>query len=470
MRFTMIATYLAVVVTTLGLMCAYTVGMLSSNLYHSESVTMMAKANIIAQTISEVWDNDPKVTEEKFSDPVEQSLAGTNIRGVVVNKSYIVLYDTNKEARMSGKVFIRDVLKKALDGKQEEEIRKNEAQDPLMAVGVPVMKDGEIVGGVYLAVSVNRLKATVSSAGMSLLIFSVLIAVLIGLLGWCLSYVITKPMAEFRETAQKISKGDFDVRVKVRGQNEIAQMGETLNYMAQELQELDNKRKDFVSDVSHELRTPMTGIQLSCESLRSMDDAELRNEFIDDMTMEIDRLARLVDRLLMLSRLDAGKVELEQCDIRMLVRAVVKAITPLAGKKNIMLYTDGCTGEEISVLMDYDKLYEALYNIADNAIKYTPEGGYLHVDVEYSLDEVKIEFEDNGAGIPESERERIFERFYRLDDSRARDTGGTGLGLAITKEAVVMHGGTIEVVTATGDIGSKFIVRLPRAKKEAEDE
>ena len=461
MRFTMIATYLAVIVTTLILMCVYTIGLLNNNLYHNENVSMFAKANIIAQTVSRVWDNDITVSNDKFSGPVEQSLAGTNIRGVIVNKSYIVLYDTNRESEMSGKVFIRDVLKKALDGQQVEETSGKGTDESLMAVAVPVKKDGEIVGGVYLAVSVNNIASTVSSAGTSLVVFSVLIIILIGMLGLGISYVITSPMAEFRETARKISKGDFKARVKVKGKNEIAQMGETLNYMAQELEEMENKRKDFVSDVSHELRTPMTGIKLLCDSLRSIDDPDMRNEFIDDISDEIDRLSRLVEKLLTLSRLDSGKIEMLPADIKGLIRSVVKNLTPVAEKKNIKIYTDYEGIEPLMIVMDYDKMYEAMYNIADNAIKYSPENGYLHIEIRKFADHVFIDFEDNGPGIPEDEREKIFERFYRLDDSRARDTGGTGLGLAITREAVIMHGGEIVVMPAKTDTGSIFRVTLP---------
>ena len=241
-------------------------------------------------------------------------------------------------------------------------------------------------------------------------------------------------------------------------------MAETLNYMCDELELLEEKRRNFVSDASHELKTPMAGIKLICDSLVSAENLEpaMVKEFLTDMSDEVDRLTRIVERLLVLTRMDAGDTSLkaEETDIRMLINQVVKKLTPIATSKDIVIYTDYHDKEFDPILLDYDKMYEAIYNIADNAIKYSPEGGFVHIDVTSDSNYLTIKFEDNGPGIPESERDRIFERFYRLDDSRARDTGGTGLGLSITKEAVSMHGGTITVTNAS-EVGSIFTIRLP---------
>ncbi len=146
-------------------------------------------------------------------------------------------------------------------------------------------------------------------------------------------------------------------------------------------------------------------------------------------------LQELSKDCLCLQKLDAGgnSLKLEEVDIKMLISQVVKKLTPIANAKDIVIYVDNHQTEFSPILLDYDKMYEAIYNIADNAIKYSPEGGFVHIDLTADNDYLTIKIEDNGPGIPEGERDRIFERFYRLDDSRARDTGGTGLGLAITK-------------------------------------
>lgn len=469
MRFTMLATYLAIIITTLVLMSVYIIGLLSESLYSGETINMFAKANIISETIADVWSSDTSATAaDKFSGVMENSLAGTNIRGVVTNTSYTVLYDTNEESQLSGRVFMRDSIKRAIDGEQAVNITfENDMR--LINVAVPIETGGNIIGGVYLAKSVNNIDDTIYSTRTSLIVFSVLIVLLIGMLSLAMSYIITSPLEEFRAVAREISKGDFSKRVNVKGHNEMAQMAETLNYMCDELGLLEEKRRNFVSDASHELKTPMAGIKLICDSLVSAEnlDPAMVKEFLTDMSDEVDRLTRIVERLLVLTRLDAGNAEFkpEETDIRMLIGQVVKKLTPIANSKDIVMYIDYHDKEFEPILLDYDKMYEAIYNISDNAIKYSPEGGFVHIDVTSDAAYLTIQIEDNGPGIPETERDRIFERFYRLDDSRARDTGGTGLGLAITKEAVNMHGGTISVSSAS-EVGSIFIIKLPYKVKK----
>ena len=468
MRFTMIATYLAIIVTTLVLMTIYVIGLLSENLYSAETVNMFAKANIISETISDGWGNDiSAATVEDFAYVVEQSLAGTNIRGVVTNTSYGVMYDTNGESELIGRVFMRDVLKRALDGEQADTVTDVENDMRLISVAVPVKESGNIIGCVYLAESVNTIDDTIRSTRTSLIVFSTLIVILIGMLSLGMSYIITSPLEEFRSVAREISKGNFTKRVNVKGRNEIVQMGEALNYMCDELELLEEKRRKFVSDASHELKTPMAGIKLICDSLVTAENLEpaMVKEFLTDMSDEVDRLTRIVERLLVLTKLEEGgaSLKVEEVSINMLINQVVRTLTPIASAKDIVIYTDYHDTEFTPMLMDYDKMYEAIYNIADNAVKYSPEGGFVHIDVTAGDANMTIKIEDNGPGIPEGESDRIFERFYRLDDSRARDTGGTGLGLAIAKEAVVMHGGTIEVAKAS-EIGSIFTIRLPYKK------
>ena len=180
------------------------------------------------------------------------------------------------------------------------------------------------------------------------------------------------------------------------------------------------------------------------------------------MSDEVDRLTRIVERLLVLTKLDAGggSVKMEKSDIRLLTGHIVKKLSPIAAERNITINTDYHEDLFAPVLMDYDRLYEAVYNVLDNAVKYSPPDSTVTVDVSEKDEWVLIKITDSGPGIPEEARDRIFERFYRLDDSRARETGGTGLGLSIAKEAVVLHGGNITVSDGE-DGGSVFTIILP---------
>ncbi|HIU47836.1 MAG TPA: HAMP domain-containing protein [Candidatus Avimonoglobus intestinipullorum] len=455
------ATYFAVIMITLILMSIYILGVLSESLYESEQVKLFAKANIISETLPSYMDVG-KMGEVEGT--VAQTLAGTGIRGVVVNTAYTVLFDTNKEADLLGKVFMRDIIQTALEGAQAHSLSKPEDEEHLMSVAVPVKNGDQVAGAVYLIESVADIDRTVGHIKINLYLFSALISVLVGILSLGMSCVVTSPVDEVIAVAKEISKGNFEKRIPVKGHNELAQMAQTLNFMCSELESLEENRKKFVSDVSHELKTPLATIKLISDSIVSTPDPDpaMIQEFLGDLSEEVDRLTRIVERLLTLTKLDAKKEEpvLTPVDFVVMLNAISRKLTPNAEARGIVLYTDFSVGTLEPIMLDYDKIWEAVYNITDNAIKYSPEGGFVKMSLEKGDGEVIVRVEDNGPGIPEAEKEHIFERFYRLDDSRARDTGGTGLGLAIAKEAVTMHGGKIEV-SSEGEVGSIFSIHLP---------
>lgn len=461
-RFSMICAYVAVTLITLFLMCVYNIGVLSENLYSEKEMKLYAKANMVSQTVSAVWDaNDDRVMYLRIEDITDRLLAGTNIRSVVTDNSYTVLYDNNREANMTGKVFMREVLKCALDGEQKTSTFESD-NGKTLTVSVPIELGGEIIGGVYLAENVSAISKSIDAIRTSLVLFSILLLFIIIIITVMISYVVTKPLGEFINVAKAVSKGDFSRRVTVKGSHEMEQMGQAFNFMCDELTELDEKRKNFVSDVSHELKTPMAGIKLLCDSLIAAEnpDMDTIREFLNDMSEEIDRLTRLINKLLTLTKLDSGtNLNLSKVEINALAMGVLHSLQKLADEKDIALLPD-LKDEPIMINADYDKIYECVYNLVVNAIKYTPEGGHVAVRVNLEGSDCIIEVEDDGPGIPDSEKPKVFERFYRLDDSRARDTGGTGLGLAITKEAVLLHKGSIEVLDAEPN-GSIFRITVP---------
>lgn len=457
----MMATYIIVIMTTLFLMSTYILNILSENLYTNRKIELFTKANIISETISlYVVGENYRATGEY----TKNVLAGTNTRGIVVNTSYNVLYDTNEDSKV--KVLVRDIIKSAYEGEQADTVLTDDLGINLMTVAVPITNKytNTIVGAVYLVDSMTNADKTIRHIKINMLIFSALISILVGLLSFGMSYIVTSPVDEFTLAAQEISKGNFDTRVKVRGHNEFSQLAMTLNFMTSELGNLEENRKKFVSDASHELKTPLATIKLICDSIVSTPDPDpvMIQDFLGDLSDEVDRLTRIVERLLKLTKLDSGKSmpNLVPADIVAMVNSIVKKLTPTANAKDIVLYTDYKIDAAESVTMDFDKIWEAIYNITDNAIKYTDAGGFVKIALSKEGKNILIQIEDNGPGIPYSEQERVFDRFYRLDDSRARETGGTGLGLAIAKESVILHGGKIELSSEEG-IGSTFSIYLP---------
>jgi two-component system phosphate regulon sensor histidine kinase PhoR len=229
-----------------------------------------------------------------------------------------------------------------------------------------------------------------------------------------------------------------------------------------DLRRADQIRRDFVANVSHELRTPLTAIRGYVEALSESDmDVEERQRFLEIVARHTARMERLVRDLLRLARLDAGQETLEvvQCDTRSIVHGVVADLAPLADARHQSVET-AIAADAATLEGDPAKLHDALRNLVANAITYAPERTTVRVDAARVGHRLEIAVLDEGPGIPEHDRSRVFERFYRVDKSRARDPGGTGLGLAIAKHLVELHGGTVRAENRA-ERGAIFTVSLP---------
>jgi two-component system phosphate regulon sensor histidine kinase PhoR len=229
-----------------------------------------------------------------------------------------------------------------------------------------------------------------------------------------------------------------------------------------ELRKLERMRRDFVANVSHEFKTPLTAIQGFAETLLSgaLDDRQNSTRFLKIIRDHAVRLSRVTNDLLKLSSIEAGKLELavQPVVLAQLVASCVETVRLKATGKRLALAAECDNHVEISA--DISRLREALLNLLDNAIQYTPPGGQVTVRVTQAEQQARIAVSDTGIGIPKLDQQRIFERFYRVDDARSREVGGTGLGLSITKHLVEAHGGRIEVESEPG-AGSTFTIILP---------
>jgi signal transduction histidine kinase len=228
------------------------------------------------------------------------------------------------------------------------------------------------------------------------------------------------------------------------------------------LENLDDARNQFVSNASHELKTPLSTMKILIESMLyepAMADG-MRQEFLTDINTEIDRLTLIRGDLLTLVRVDSGEVKLRREDFLLsdLTRETARRLAPLLkerGQELTLALTD-----DITVFADRSKLAQVIYNLLENAIKYTPPHGKIRISLDREDGMARLDVTDSGMGIPESEQPHIFERFYRVDKARSRSTGGTGLGLSIVRQAVQLHDGSITVTSQDGK-GATFIVRLP---------
>lgn len=450
-------------------MCTYITELFSKKLYESETGEMTLKAQVISRSITENWSDYRYEIINNGSynwleDIVGGGVSGSDIRGILTDTSYTVIYDTNSDGGLIGRVLMRDTITSALSGREDSALLNAESGAKLLCVAVPIKVEDSFVGAVYLTASAEKITSVIKSVRTGMILFSAVICILIGVLSFVLSRALMSPLDGFIKAAREISKGNFSERIEVKGDGEVAQLSEAMNYMCAELEHLDERRRKFVSDASHELKTPMATIKLLCDSIVSTEnpDMDMVREFLNDLSDEIDRLTRLIESLLTLTKLDSQETELKPVlvDLGVLLKKAEKKLSTMAAKKNITLYTEILTDDMQPVMIDYDKIWEAIYNVLDNAIKYSKIGGAVKISASANEDWVITEISDSGNGIPDEYKERIFERFYRLDDSRARETGGTGLGLSIAKETVEMHHGNIKV--CDNDMGgSVFIISLP---------
>ena len=280
--------------------------------------------------------------------------------------------------------------------------------------------------------------------------------------GYFLARRALRPVQHMTRTANQISADQLHKRIKVDNPgDELGALGQTLNHMIERLERSFTEIRLFTADASHELRTPLTAIRTEAEvALGKLPDKE-HQQILGSILEECDRLAHLTDQLLTLSREDAGvsKQVWEPVDLAALVRGVVETMRLLAETKGLRI---GLKEQgPVSIPGDAARLRQVFYNVIDNAIKYTPEGGSIEVRVEPRSQAAYVVVKDTGIGIPPEHLGRVFDRFYRVDKARSRDQGGTGLGLTIARSIVVAHGGRMELESNPGQ-GTTCTVILPR--------
>jgi signal transduction histidine kinase len=413
------------------------------------------------------------VSVEELNELMEESAVSMNGRLMLIDMDGKIQYDTF-QTLCGQRIQVEEALQ-VLTGNQTEaygihspgravvEEMNGEKNADYLAYSAHEMTGFQGRIGVVLFVSrVQSMMDSMSTVRWRLLSVFAIIVIAALILALVLSQVLTKPITALSRTMRRMGKGDLSARVPVMGSGELRELAENYNTMAAQLESLDKTRNQFVSNASHELKTPLATMKIMLETMMYQPDmpAELRGEFMNDMNHEIDRLTGIITDLLVLTRMDnQGEMNREKVDMSELTQETVHLLQPAAEKKNQQLTDEIQPGLEL--FGDRIKLNQILYNLMDNAIKYTPENGKIHVSLKEEDGNLVWRVRDDGIGIPEEDQEHIFERFYRVDKARSRETGGTGLGLSIVRQMVKMHGGTISV-SSKPDSGSEFTVSFPR--------
>jgi signal transduction histidine kinase len=341
--------------------------------------------------------------------------------------------------------------------------------------GYPILRQGVVIGGVYGAQRVagpgfvGAVKDTISflqRVWWQFLLAGLVAAAIALFLARILARGMTQPLRDMARAARGMAKGDYSQRVQVTSRDEVGQLTEAFNKMAAGMEGLERMRRGLVADVSHELKTPISALRAQLENL--LDGvAEPNPATLAVMLAQTERLSRLIEQLLDLSRFEAGDLplETEPVPLRPLVDRVIGELD-IARAEQTFDVRNEVPADFVPVRADRERLHQVLFNLLDNAYRFTPRGGAIRVRAAHRDGWCEISVEDTGPGIPPEHLPLVFERFYRVDPSRARDGGGTGIGLAIARSVIEAHGGRIWAENRE-DGGARFRFLLPAAGDDA---
>ena len=336
-----------------------------------------------------------------------------------------------------------------------------------VTVGVPVELDGENVCLIFVSASAASLDQYMAELATVFIVVALSVFVIAALVMYFVTRSMTMPLVHMADATEQFSRGDFTMRINVEGDDEIAQLGRAFNEMASALAALENSRRSFVANVSHELKTPMTTIGGFIDGiLDGTIPPERQAHYLRIVRDEISRLSRMVRSMLSLSRLDAGDMVIKPADfdIRDILVQTVFSFEQAIDAKNVEIR--GLDGGKAMVRADRDLFHQVVYNLVDNAVKFVDKGGYIDFRINPEGAYTRVSIRNSGPGIPRTELNSVFDRFYKTDRSRSLDKSGVGLGLYIVKSVVTLHGGSISVDSREGEF-TEFVFTVPTGSPPA---
>ena len=425
--------------------------------FSAKRSALLSQAGIMSSSLSAL--------ERLGADGVDAVMALVDVnefdRVLVTDGEGTVLYDTARQGKLNGTVCDFPQVQRALGGVSAEFYCKYDGDAFFSRCAVPVMSYGRVIGAVYIS-DLDADQAAIISSIRSRLGYGSLIAGAVMLLAVAVfSRALTRRLRGLVSAMHYVREGNYAYRVPLHGSDEVTELQSEFNDMTARLQSTEELRRRFVSDASHELRTPLASIRLLSDSVvqnADMDEETMR-EFVTDIGQEAERLQRLTEKLMMLTKKDGGvQSEKEPVNLKKVAERAIHLLNPLAAKRGVRIFTE-LAGDCI-IWASADDIYQIIFNLAENAIKYNSFDGNVFLRLERRGAEAVLTVEDTGIGIPEEDLPRIFDRFYRVDKARSRASGGAGLGLSIVHDAAAANGGTIRAERRE-TVGTRFTVSFP---------
>ena len=451
--------YIAVIAAVLLLLNTYPLLVSEDLVFRSKETTMQGSVSVMVYSLAGL----DRLNQENVATAMAVVEETGLSRVLVTDSAGQVLYDTRETLGAVGKYTFYSEIVQALEGCDAFSCSYRDGAFRSRAAS-PVLYQNRIIGSVYAYEYDTEQAELLEGLQSNLLKLSAGIAAAVVLLSFILSRMLTRKISALLTGIRKVREGAYEHRTHIPGRDEIAQIGEEFNSLTDRLQTTETLRRRFVSDASHELKTPLAAIRLLTDSILQTDnmDMETVRDFVTDIGSEAERLSRITEDLLRLTRLDSNQVDPpEVVEVAPVLEQVMRMMSLLAQEKGTELTCQ--TGGDCRVLATKGEVHQVIYNLTDNAVKYSGSHGSVRVELRRDGNDVVLTVADNGPGIPEEDLPRVFERFYRVDKARSRAAGGTGLGLSIVQDTVTKRGGTVSAANRP-EGGAVFTVRWPAAE------
>lgn len=456
-------TYLVLIALSMAVFGYFTMNFFEQGFLNEKKTAMFTHANILANSSAPYLHYEEQNPYLNYLVREHGERVGT--RFLVVNKSGYVTADSADE--FTGRVLMHPEILAALKGENSANPRLEKEFGWVLYLAVPVISGKQIIGAVFMAADINPLVAQLDGIRTRLVWFSLASGAIVFIVSLFLGTFLTGPIKRLIQAAGRITSGEYGTQVEVNNRNdELGDLTRVFNQMSARIKEEDTIRRQFVADASHELKSPVAAIKALLESWpgNGFKTGEEMRDLLQDLRFEADRMGRLVEDLLMLSRLEGNRQQLclAETSVGELTEAVRRAVLPLARSSGLAVETihEG----DVYWPLDGEKMFRTLFNLADNAVKYSSNYGKVTLAFRVDRNRLVYTVSNTGEGIPAAEIPNIFKRFYRVDKARSRSTGGWGLGLAIVREIVELHGGKVTADSQPGGL-TVFTVEIPLARQ-----
>ncbi len=382
-------------------------------------------------------------------------------RIMVIGGNYAILKDTYNVA--TGKYMISEEVIRCFKGVI---LSHYDNENDYIEIAVPITntveEKNETVGVILASVSTTTLVQNEEILSRNSWIFVFLLLAVVLVVAFFMPRIMLRPFNRLSDAISEVKSGFTDEAIAVNDYVETEHIADSFNQVMERMKVMEESRQEFVSNVSHELKTPLTSVKVLADSLNNQDDVpvEVYKDFMSDICDEIDRENSIINDLLSLVKMDkkSANLNITSVDVNALIESVFKRLSPLAQRNQVEMVFESI--RQVNAELDEVKFTLALTNLIENGIKYNQRGGVVKVTLDADYQFFTITVTDTGIGIAEEDQKSIFERFYRVDKSHSREIGGTGLGLAITRNAILLHRGSVVVNSELGH-GTTFTVKVP---------